>query len=206
MIQRTRVKICGFTRSQDALIAAKLGVDAIGLVFYPPSPRYIEINIAQEIIQILPPFITVVALFYDPQADLVEKIINNVSVDSLQFHGDECESFCKGFGLPYFKTITMRPGINLTAYAETYPSAQGFLLDTYVPKQAGGTGQAFDWTSIPKDFPYPLILAGGLKPENVQEAILQVKPYAVDVSSGVEAAKGIKDAKKMELFLKNIIN
>ncbi len=196
-----RVKICGITRPEDGLAAARLGVDAIGLVFYDPSPRAVTLAQARDIVAALPPFMTTVALFVDPEPQAVEAVLNVVKVDLLQFHGDESPSFCASFARPFIKAIRMHDGIKLDEMAERYSEAQGLLLDTYVDGVAGGTGQAFDWKKAPRDFSQPIILAGGLNPNNVAEAITTAHPYAVDVSGGVEAEKGIKDAAKMAALM-----
>lgn len=198
---RTRVKICGITRPEDGLAAARAGADAIGLVFYASSPRAVDIAKAQAIVTVLPPFVTVVALFVDPIAAEVETVLQHVAVDVLQFHGDETPEFCARFARPYLKALPMREGIDLAIEATRYASAQGLLLDTYKEGVAGGTGESFDWASVPRSLNKPIVLAGGLTPVNVAAAIQQVRPYAVDVSGGVEAAKGIKDAAKMAALM-----
>lgn len=198
---RTRVKICGITRPEDGQAAAYAGADAIGLVFYASSPRAVNIAKAQAIVAALPPFVTVVALFVDPTALEVETVLQNVAVDVLQFHGEEAPEFCDRFVRPYLKALRMRAGIDLVAAARRYASAQGLLLDTYKEGVAGGTGERFDWMRVPRDLDIPIVLAGGLTPENVAAAIQHARPYAVDVSGGVEAAKGIKDAAKMAALM-----
>lgn len=198
---RTRVKICGITRPEDGLAAARAGADAIGLVFYASSPRAVGIATAQAIVAALPPFVTVVALFVDPAAAEVETVLQHVAVDVLQFHGNEAPEFCARFARPYLKALRMREGIDLAAEAKRYASAQGLLLDTYKEGVAGGTGESFDWGRVPRDLTLPIILAGGLTPMNVAAAIQQARPYAIDVSGGVEAAKGIKDAAKMAALM-----
>jgi phosphoribosylanthranilate isomerase len=201
---RTRVKICGFTRPEDALAAGRLGADAIGLVFYPPSPRHVSVEQAQAIVAALPPFVTVVGLFVDEEPERVREVISQVRVDVLQFHGDESPAYCEAFGRPYLKAIRMRPGTDLLEVAAEYRAASGLLLDADDPQAKGGTGKSFDWALIPPDCPLPVILAGGLRPDNVAEALRQVRPYALDVSSGVEVVKGVKDAGKMAAFLKEV--
>ncbi len=198
---RTRVKICGITRVEDALAAVASGADAIGLVFYAPSPRHVTINQAAEIVNALPPFITVVALFVDADKSEIDAVLSNVNVDLLQFHGDEPEEVCRQFDLPYLKAIRVKQDTNLIQYAQTYHTASAMLLDTYVEGAVGGTGQVFDWSLIPNNLPLPIILAGGLTPGNVAKAIEQVQPYAVDVSGGVEAGKGIKDPAKIAALM-----
>ena len=201
---RTRVKICGFTRDEDARAAALLGVDAIGLVFYPVSPRNVDIKQAQAIVEVLPPFVTVVGLFVDENPERVREVLSQVRIDLLQFHGEESPDYCEAFGRAYIKAIRMKPGVDLLKLASDYRSASGLLLDSDDPGSKGGTGTSFDWAMIPAGCPLPVILAGGLKPENVGAALRQVKPYGLDVSSGVEAAKGIKDENKMAAFLKEV--
>jgi len=201
---RTRVKICGFTRPEDALAAGRLGADAIGLVFYPRSPRHVSVEQAQAIVAALPPFVSVVGLFVDESPERVSEVIRQVRVDLLQFHGDESPAYCHSFGRPYIKAIRMRPGTDLLKVAAEHRAASGLLLDADDPQAKGGTGKSFDWALIPPDCPLPVILAGGLRPDNVAEAMRQVRPYALDVSSGVEAAKGVKDAEQMAAFLKEV--
>ena len=202
----TRVKVCGITRIQDALKASQLGVDAIGMVFVPVSPRYINAAQAKEIVRELPPFVTSVGLFVNPLPQDVLAIIEHLHLDVLQFHGEETPEFCSQFGLPYLKAVRVKPGVDLVQYAIKFKEAQGLLLDAYVEGTHGGTGQGFDLGLIPKELPLPLVLSGGLKPENVAPGIRQVRPWAVDVSSGVEAAKGIKDPVKMAAFMQGVRN
>jgi len=197
----TRVKICGITRAQDAQRAAALGVDAIGLVFYDPSPRAVSIEQARAIVAALPPFVTPVGLFVNASPDTVNGVLERVSLDLLQFHGDESPAFCAGFGRPWIKAIRMADGVDLHAEAARHADARGLLLDAYHPALPGGTGESFDWTRIPADLPRPVILAGGLTADNVGDAIRTVRPCAVDVSGGVEAEKGIKDWGKMADFV-----
>jgi phosphoribosylanthranilate isomerase len=201
---RTRVKICGITRPEDARLAAELGVDAIGLVFHPSSPRAVSVARAADIVAVLPPFVSVVALFVDPSEGVVREVLRTVPVDLLQFHGDEEPAFCRMFGCPYIKAIAMRRGLDLAAAVERYPEASGVLLDSYREGVAGGTGMAFDWTLVPGRLGKPVVLAGGLTAENVFAAIRTVRPYAVDVSSGVEAAKGVKDPDRMHAFIQEV--
>ncbi len=201
---RTRIKICGITRPEDGHEAVRLGVDAIGLVFHPPSPRAISIEQAQRIVAALPPFATIVALFVDPKAEAVHTILEAVPVDLIQFHGSEKAPFCAQFERPYIKAIRMKKGINLEQEITHYPSASGLLLDSYESGIPGGTGKTFDWDAVGKQMQKPIILAGGLTPGNVDEAIVRTLPYAVDVSSGVEAEKGIKDATKMAAFINEV--
>lgn len=202
---RTRVKICGITRQQDADFAADSGADAIGLVFYPPSPRAISIAQAQNITKGLAPFVTKVALFVDPDVADVSRCLDAVSVDIIQFHGDETPEFCSQFGKPYIKAVRMKPDTDLAQLAEAYASADALLLDTYQPGVPGGTGTTFDWSLI-SQIDKPIILAGGLKTDNVAEAIKQVQPFAVDVSGGVEVEKGIKSHDKISAFMREVAN
>ena len=197
-----RSKICGITRVEDALIAAEAGADAIGLVFYAKSPRAVTVAQAQAIIAALPPFVTTVGLFVDAERDELNRILDAVPLDLLQFHGDETAAVCEAFGRPYLKALRVRPGDDIGARIEAYASAAGILLDTYVSGVPGGTGEAFDWSLVPQDAKKPIILAGGLTPENVANAIAQVRPYGVDVSGGVEASKGVKDADKVRAFVR----
>ncbi len=203
---RTRIKICGITRPEDARTAVESGADAIGLVFYAPSPRSIGLEQARAIIAAVPPFVTVVGLFVDPTPDEVEAVLRLCSLGLLQFHGDEAADFCRGFGLPYIKAARVRADADLVQYLSRYHAAQGWLLDAYHEKLYGGTGEAFDWKLIPRDLARPVILSGGLTPGNVGAAVRQVRPWAVDVSSGVEAAKGVKDAAKIAAFIAGVKN
>jgi phosphoribosylanthranilate isomerase len=202
---RTRVKICGITRQQDADFAAESGADAIGLVFYPPSPRAISFAQANTITANLAPFVSKVALFVDPEADLVSRCLDELSVDILQFHGDESPDFCQQFEVPYLKAVRMRDDINLQQVAEDYSTASALLLDTYQPGLPGGTGKTFDGSMIQR-VNKPIILAGGLHASNVLQAIHQVQPYAVDVSGGVESDKGIKSHEKISTFMREVAN
>jgi len=201
---RTRVKICGFTRVEDAVNAAKSGVDAIGLVFYPPSPRNVEIDQAVKIVNALPAFVSIVALFVDEQESRIREVLEKVSVDCLQFHGDEPAEACRQYGKRYIKAIRMRPGIDISALAKDYHDAAGLLLDAYHPGAKGGTGSRFNWELVPQTCALPIVLAGGLDITNVRQAIQQLRPYAVDVSSGVEADKGLKDSVKMTTFVNEV--
>lgn len=201
---RTRVKICGITRLEDALAAAAAGADAIGLVFVDASPRRVDPARAQAIITGLPPFIKVVGLFVDAPAERVRAVLGAVALDLIQFHGRETAEFCRAFGRPYLKAVRMSAEVDLRAEAGRYADAAGLLLDSFHPQLAGGTGETFDWVRVPRDLDRPLILAGGLTPENVGAAVAAVRPYAVDVSSGVESAKGIKDAARMTAFVRAV--
>lgn len=204
-MMRTRVKICGFTQVDTALEAARLGVDAIGLVFYPTSPRNVSIEQASHIARALPAFVSVVALFVDADADLIENVLAKVAVDCIQFHGDETPEECRRYAKPYIKAIRVRDETDLDTVQQQYHDAAGILLDAYHPGMPGGSGCSFNWELIPRQTRLPIILAGGLTVENVDQAIEQVRPYAVDVSSGVEAGKGVKSAEKMAAFIKRTI-
>jgi phosphoribosylanthranilate isomerase len=201
---RTRVKICGFTRVEDAVFAAQAGVDAIGLVFYPPSPRHVDIGQAVKIVQALPAFVTVVALFVDSTEQAIREVLSHVPIDCLQFHGNEPATACRIYNKRYIKAVGMQNTTDINALATDYNDAAGLLLDTYNPATKGGTGQAFDWSLIPRQCALPIILAGGLDADNVQLAVQGVRPYALDASSGVESSKGIKDPRKIGAFLKAI--
>ena len=198
---RTRVKICGITRIEDAIAAAQAGADAIGFVFDAKSPRHVHPDQALKIARALPPFITIVGLFVNAAPDTIEGVLSHVPLDLIQFHGNEKPEQCRRYHRPYIKAIHMKPDVDLREMARLYGDATGLLLDTYVADVAGGSGQAFDWNRIPRDLGKPVILAGGLTPENVAEAVRKVRPFAVDVSSGVEQSKGIKDAKKISDFI-----
>jgi phosphoribosylanthranilate isomerase len=198
---RTRVKICGITRVEDALIAVQSGADAIGLVFYKESPRFVTIETARAIAAALPPFVSVVGLFVNASRANIDEVLAQTHLDILQFHGDETAADCMQFNLPYFKAIRVKGDTNLVQYASEFSGAKALLLDAHSDAAYGGTGLTFDWSLIPKNLPKPIILAGGLTPQNVGEAIGQVLPYAVDVSGGVEQGKGIKDAAKIAAFM-----
>jgi phosphoribosylanthranilate isomerase len=204
---RTRVKICGITRPADARLAAEAGADAIGLVFYPPSPRYLSVERAVEIRDALPPFLQTVALFVNADAAQIAQVIGRVHPAMLQFHGDETPQFCAQFGLPYVKACRIRPGADALAYLQPYARATAWLVDSFVPEY-GGVGESFDWSLLPAALrgpgSRPLILSGGLARDNIGRAIRAVHPWGVDVSSGVESAKGIKDAAKMAAFIAEV--
>ena len=203
---RTRVKICGITRPEDAAKAAEVGVDAIGLVFYNQSPRAVDVDTARAVVEALPPFVTTVGLFVNPTPQEVATTLHRVPLDILQFHGNELPEECGIYKKPYIKAIRMHPGIDLVAEVKRYAGARGVLLDTYHPDMPGGTGEKFDWKLIPETIDKPMILAGGLTPDNVWQVISKVRPYAVDVSSGVEIEKGIKDAAKMAAFMRGVMS
>jgi phosphoribosylanthranilate isomerase len=204
-ILRTRIKICGLTRPGDARMAAEAGADAIGLVFYPPSPRYLSAERALEIRDALPPFVQSVALFVNPDAAQVAQVIGRVRPGLLQFHGEETPQFCAQFGMPYVKACRVRRGVDLLEYLRPFSSAAAWLLDSHV-EEYGGVGERFDWSIVPRRLERPLILSGGLAPDNVAEAIRRLRPWGVDVSSGVESAKGIKDAAKIAAFIAEVRN
>ena len=199
-----RSKICGITRIEDALIAAEAGTDAIGLVFYAKSPRAVSIQQARDIVAALPAFVTTVGLFVNASREELNDVLAGVALDLLQFHGDESPAECESYQRPYIKALRVKPGDDIAQLAAPYAKARGILLDTYVPGVPGGTGAAFDWSLVPSGLPQPVILAGGLSAANVQAAIEQVRPYAVDVSGGVEAGKGIKDAAKIRAFMQAV--
>ncbi|MGE6790758.1 phosphoribosylanthranilate isomerase [Pseudomonas guineae] len=199
-----RSKICGITRIEDALAAVEAGADAIGLVFYAKSPRAVTVQQARAIISALPPFVTTVGLFVDASRCELGEILDAVPLDLLQFHGDESPAACDDYHRPYIKALRVKPGDDIAAQVALYKNASGVLLDTYVPGIPGGTGEAFDWSLVPESLSKPVILAGGLTAENVAQAIELVRPYAVDVSGGVETAKGIKDAQKIRAFMQAV--
>ncbi|MGH8707522.1 MAG: phosphoribosylanthranilate isomerase [Burkholderiales bacterium] len=202
---RTRVKICGITRPEHALAAAAAGADAIGLVFYPPSPRFLSVERAREIAGALPPFVQSVALFVNADAAQVAQVIGRVHPALLQFHGEESPQFCGQFGLPYLKACRVSPGVDLLEYLRPFSAACGWLLDAHV-EEYGGVGASFDWARVPARLARPLVLSGGLSRDNVAAAVRRVRPWAVDVSSGVESGKGIKDAAKIAAFIAEVRN
>jgi phosphoribosylanthranilate isomerase len=203
---RTRVKICGITRVDDAQAACEAGADAIGMIFYPPSPRFLSNRQARALRDALPPFVTSVALFVDPTVEEVERVLERVRPNALQFHGDESPEFCEQFGMPYLKACRMKEGVDLLKYLQPYGGASGWLADAFVEEAYGGVGKSFDWSLVPHERPRPLILSGGLTSMNVRDAIRLVRPWGVDVSSGVESAKGIKDPAKMVAFMTEVRN
>ncbi len=204
MIARVRTKICGITSVHDALLAVDAGADAIGLVFYEPSPRFVSVPVAQDICRSLPPFVSVVGLFVNHGRAAVREICAKVPLSLLQFHGAESERDCLGFDMPYIKAIQVRDETSVAKAESEFSSALGLLVDTYKAGVAGGTGESFDWSLLPPNCSKPLVLAGGLNPQNVRNAIVQVNPYAVDVSGGVEQEKGIKDRDKLISFIKEV--
>ena len=201
---RTRVKICGITRTADAAAAARAGADAIGINFYPPSPRYLSVERAREIRDALPPFVQTVAIFVNADAAQVSQVIGRVHPAMLQFHGDESPGFCAQFGLPYVKACRVKEGVAALEYLRPFSGAAAWLFDSHVPEY-GGVGESFDWSLVPET-DKPVILSGGLSQTNVAAAIRRVKPWGVDVSSGVESAKGIKDAAKIAAFIAEVRN
>jgi len=203
---RTRVKICGITTVDDGIMVANSGVDSIGLVFYEPSPRHVEIDLACSIAKALPAFVTKTALFVNPEVDYVKAVLAKVQIDLLQFHGDESSEFCEQFGMPYMKAIRMQQSTDLDEIVLQYDSACGILLDAYKHGVPGGTGEQFNWDWVPKSFNKPIILAGGLQAGNVSKAINAVQPWAVDVSGGVEASKGRKSVDKVKLFMQQVMS
>ena len=199
----TKVKICGFTEAENARQAAIVGVDAIGLVFYDKSPRNVDIFRAQEIIEGLPPFVNRVGLFVNANPSFVDEVLCEVPLDTLQFHGDESLLDCSQYQMPFIKSLRVKPETNVFQVADEFSSASAILLDSFNPSAYGGTGEAFDWSLACVDISLPIILAGGLNETNVSVAISQVKPYAVDASSGVESAPGVKDIDKIVAFIRN---
>lgn len=197
----TRIKICGITRIEDARAAVAAGADAIGLVFYAPSPRAVSVEQAADIVAVVPPFVTVVALFVDEPASNITRILERVPIDLLQFHGDESPGFCQQFERPWIKALRMKPGTDLVVACQPFSSARGVLLDSWVEGVPGGTGLTFDWRLAATELPLPIVLAGGLNEHNVGEAIAELRPAAVDVSGGVEVSAGIKDTAGISRFV-----
>jgi phosphoribosylanthranilate isomerase len=201
---RTRVKICGITRAEDAGAVVAYGADALGLVFYPDSPRFVATDQARVIAASVAPLVTIVGLFVNPSPDTVKTVLDTIPLGLLQFHGAEVNDHCKQFGLPFIKSIAVRDDVDVLSRMQGYPDASGFILDAWQPQTHGGGGKIFDWDRVPDNPPAPVILAGGLTPGNVSLAIRTTRPYAVDVSSGVESAKGIKSAEKIAAFMKGV--
>ena len=197
----TRIKICGITRPEDACSAADSGADAIGLVFYPPSPRFVSAEQAAEIVDALPPFVSTVALFVDESEAEIERILGTVAVDVIQFHGEETPEYCRRFGRPWMKALRVRPGMDIVESSERYQGARAILLDTWKEGIPGGTGEQFDWALVPRSLGRPVVLAGGLDANNVGDAVASLRPHAVDVSGGVESSPGIKDPDKITDFV-----
>jgi phosphoribosylanthranilate isomerase len=205
-IGRTRVKVCGITRVEDAISAVESGADAIGFVFFEGSPRYINQEKAAEIVKVLPPFVSKIALFVNAVETEIRSVLDSVSIDLLQFHGEESPEECRRYGKPYIKVVRMHDDIDLIQLSDDYADASALLLDSFVEGIQGGTGQRFDWSRVPADLNKLIILAGGLTVKNVAAAIREVSPYAVDVSGGVEIGKGIKDAVMIEEFIQEVIH
>ncbi len=199
-----KIKICGFTNAENAQQAALAGIDAIGLNFYAKSPRHIDIDSAREIVAALPPFVNKVGLFVNANPSLIDEVLCEVALDTLQFHGDESPSDCAQYEMPFIKAIRVSPELDLIKTANEYSQASALLLDTYQPDVYGGSGKSFDWSLANIELDLPIILAGGLTPDNVSVAINTAQPYAVDVSSGVESAKGLKDIDKIRAFISNV--
>jgi phosphoribosylanthranilate isomerase len=204
-VSRTRVKICGLTRTADVQAAARSGADAIGLVFYPPSPRFLQVEQARALRRAAPAFVSAVALFVNPSVEEVERVLERVRPDALQFHGEETPEFCERYGVPYIKACRVRPGVDLLEYLRPFSGASAWLADAYV-EGYGGAGERFDWAQVPAKLDRPLVLSGGLTRDNVRQAIRALRPWAVDVSSGVESAKGIKDAARIAAFIEEVRN
>jgi phosphoribosylanthranilate isomerase len=202
--ERTRVKICGISDPAHARVAADAGADAIGLVFHAKSPRYVELEAAAAISAALPPYVMAVGLFVDASAHEVDRTLAAVHLDLLQFQGEEPPEFCASFGLPFVRAVRMEEGTDLIEYAHRFSRAKALLLDAHVPGQPGGTGRTFDWAGIPREVPIPLILSGGLTVQNVGRAVREVRPWAVDVSSGVERERGVKDPAKIVEFIRSV--
>lgn len=200
----TRVKICGITRVEDAHAVVKHGADAIGLVFYPPSPRHVDIAQAAEIAAALPPFVTTVGLFVNADKETIAEVVEQVGIDLLQFHGNECPEYCAEHRRPWIRAVRMKDNLDLDKTQQDFVAARGLLLDAYRPGVPGGTGETFDWQRIPNTLASSIVLAGGLNSDNIEKAVAQVKPYAVDVSGGVEASPGIKDADKIARFIEGV--
>lgn len=201
---RTRIKICGLRDPGHARLAAQEGADAIGLVFYPGSPRRVEPDAAAVVAAVLPPFVAAVGLFVNPSEAEVRRVLARVPLDVLQFHGDEAPEFCAAFGRPFVRAVRMEAGTDLVEYAHRFAGAKALLLDAYSPELPGGTGLTFDWTRIPRELPIPLILSGGLDASNVGRAMREARPWAVDVSSGVESSRGVKDPAKIVEFIRSV--
>ncbi|MDB4025901.1 phosphoribosylanthranilate isomerase [Candidatus Thioglobus sp.] len=200
----TKVKICGFTNAENARDAAIAGVDAIGLVFYNKSPRNVDIQRAREIVSALPPFVNRVGLFVNANPSFIDEVLCEVPLDTLQFHGDEVSGDCTQYQMPFIKSLRVTPKTNVVQLADNFSEASALLLDSHNPNSYGGTGEVFDWMLARVNIDLPIILAGGLNSENVSDAISQVKPYAVDASSGVESAPGVKDIDKIAAFIRSV--
>lgn len=201
---RTRIKICGLREPEHARLAASEGADAIGLVFHPASPRFVTAERAAEVAAVLPSFVWAVGLFVDAPEAEVRRVLERVPLDMLQFHGEESPQECERYGRPYLRAVRMAEGVDLLEYARRFSRAKALLLDAHVPGEPGGTGQRFDWGRIPRDLPIPLVLSGGLDPDNVGTAVRETRPWAVDVSSGVESRRGVKDPAKIAAFIRSV--
>jgi phosphoribosylanthranilate isomerase len=204
MTDRTRIKICGLREPAHARLAADAGADAIGMVFYPPSPRHLVIEEARALVEALPPFVAAVALFVDAEPTFVRHVLASIRVDLLQFHGNETREYCAQFGVPYLRAVRMGDETDLVEWSDRFDGARALLLDAHVPGQPGGTGRTFDWTRIPSTLPIPIVLSGGLDAGNVARAVREVRPFAVDVSSGVESSRGVKDPAKIVEFIRSV--
>ena len=201
---RTRIKICGIRDALHAMVAVDAGADAIGFVFYRDSPRYVTPGVAEPIAAMLPPFVSTVGLFVNDHDSKIRKTLKEVRLDLLQFHGEEEADFCESFGLPYVRAVPMEKGVDLLEWAGRFSTARALLLDAHVLGGPGGTGRTFDWADIPPDLPMPIILSGGLNQDNVGRAVREVRPWAVDVSSGVESTRGTKDPQKIIEFIRSV--
>ncbi len=201
---RTRIKFCGMTQLKSVRHAIDLGIDALGFVFVNQSPRNVTIERAQKLVDNIPPFVMKVGLFMNAEVVDIQDVLNGLKLNLLQFHGEENEAFCKQFNVPYLKAIPMGNTLSVAGFCLDFPSAAGFVLDSHTTGQMGGSGEKFAWNKIPGDIHRPIVLAGGLTPDNVVEAVRAVRPYAVDVSSGIEASEGVKDLAKMEHFVKEV--
>jgi phosphoribosylanthranilate isomerase len=199
-----KIKICGFTNAQNANQAAMLGIDAIGLVFYDQSLRNVGVETALQIVNALPPFINRVGLFVNADSSFIDEVLCEVPLDTLQFHGDESAAECRQYAMPFIKALRVNQDTNIIKIAEEYHQASGLLLDAFNKDTYGGTGESFDWSLAKVDIELPIILAGGLNPNTVADAVSQVNPYAVDVSSGVESELGIKDIDKIRKFIQRV--
>lgn len=198
---RTRIKICGITRPEDARTAIDCGADALGLVFYPKSPRSVSLEQARDIAAVVPPFVTLVALFVNESPEIISRVVRELPVGLVQFHGDETPAFCTQFQRPWIKALRVRPEMDVAAECGLYEGASGVLLDAFQEGVAGGTGKTFDWSLAEVSLPRPWVLAGGLNPENVEEAVKRLQPGAVDVSGGVEVSRGLKCPRKIKEFV-----
>jgi phosphoribosylanthranilate isomerase len=201
---RTRIKICGLRDPAHARLAASEGADAIGLVFHPASPRFVAVEEAARVMVELPPFVMAVGLFVDTPEAEIRAVLARVRLDLLQFHGEETPAECERYGVPYLRAVRMEEGVDLVEYAHRFSRAKALLLDAHVPGIPGGTGRRFDWGRIPRELPIPFVLSGGLDSENVSQAIRETRPWAVDVSSGVESQRGMKDPAKITAFIRSV--